>query len=70
MNILGNANAFLLKDSYSVLDISWNCQIAAFDVNRRSRRKVFCKNGVLRNFAKFTGKHLCQNLFFNKVPGL
>ena len=23
--------------------------------------------GVLRNFSKFTGKHLYQNLFFNKV---
>ena len=23
-----------------------------------------------RNFAKFTGKHLCQSLFFNKVAGL
>ena len=34
---------------------------------RSSRRKVFCKIGVLRNFAKFTGKHLCQSLFFNKV---
>ena len=22
---------------------------------------------VLRNFAKFTGKHLCQGLFFSKV---
>ena len=31
---------------------------------------VFCKKGVLRNFAKFTGKHLCQSLFFNKVAGL
>ena len=28
------------------------------------------KKGVLRNFAKFTGKHLCQSLFFNKVVGL
>ena len=37
----------------------------------RSRRpEVFCKKGVLRNFAKFTGKHLCQSLFFNKVAGL
>ena len=26
--------------------------------------------GVLRNFTKFTGKQLCQNLFFNKVAGL
>ena len=26
--------------------------------------------GVLRNFAKFTGKHLSQCIFFNKVAGL
>ena len=26
--------------------------------------------GVFRNFAKFTGKHLCQSLFYNKVAGL
>ena len=32
-----------------------------------SRQELFCKKGVLRNFAKFTGKHLCQNLFFSKV---
>ena len=28
------------------------------------------KKDVLRNFSKFTGKHLCQSLFFNKVAGL
>ena len=33
-------------------------------------RGVLLKKGVLRNFAKFTGKHLCQSLFFNKVAGL
>ena len=32
--------------------------------------EVFCKKGVLRNFTKFTGKYLCQRLFFNKVAGL
>ena len=32
-------------------------------------QKVFCKQGVLRNFAKFTGKHLCYSLFCNKVAG-
>ena len=37
---------------------------------RTSRLEVFCKKGVLRNFVKFTGKYLCQSLFFNKVPGL
>ena len=35
-----------------------------------SRPEVFCKKGVLRSFAKFTGKHLCQSLFFNKVSSL
>ena len=35
-----------------------------------SRPEVFCKKGVLRNFTKFTGKHLRQSLFFNKVAGL
>ena len=28
---------------------------------------MFCKKCVLRNLTKFTGKHLRQNLFFNKV---
>ena len=36
-------------------------------IYRSSRAEVFCKKGVLRNFEKFTGKHLCQGLFFNKV---
>ena len=27
------------------------------------------QEGVLRNFTKFTGKHLFQGLFFNKVTG-
>ena len=33
-------------------------------------RMCSVKKGVLGNFAKFTGKHLCQRLFFNKVAGL
>ena len=28
------------------------------------------KVSVLKNLAKFIGKHLCQSLFFNKVAGL
>ena len=28
------------------------------------------KKGFLKNFPKFTGKHLRQSLFFNKVVGL
>ena len=38
-------------------------------MNRSSRPEVFCKKGFLRNFIKFTGKHLCQSFFFNKAAG-
>ena len=40
------------------------------DKNRSSRPEVFCKKGVLGNFAKSTGKHLCQSLFLSKVADL
>ena len=38
--------------------------------NRSSHQRCSMKKGVLRNFTKFTGKQLCQSLFFNKVAGL
>ena len=38
-----------------------------YTTHRSSLPEVFCKKGVLINFTKFTGKHLCQSLFFNKV---
>ena len=31
---------------------------------------MFYKKGVIKYFAKFAEKHLCQSLFFNKVEGL
>ena len=34
--------------------------------SKNSRPEVFCRKGLLRNFAKFTGKHLCQSLFIKK----
>ena len=37
---------------------------------RSSHQRCSMRKGVLRNFTKFTGKHLCQNLFFNKFVGL
>ena len=36
---------------------------------RSSHLRCSVKKGVLRNFAKFTGKHLCQRFFFNKAAG-
>ena len=37
---------------------------------RSSHQSCFVRKGVLKNFKKFTGKHLCQSLFFNTVLGL
>ena len=37
---------------------------------RSSHWRCSVKKGVLKNFAKFTGKHLCRSLSFNKVAGL
>ena len=33
-------------------------------------RRCSVRKGVLRYFAKFTGKHLCQSLFFKKIADL
>ena len=38
-------------------------------LHKEAVAQVFWKKGVLRNFAKFTGKQLRQSLFFNKVAG-
>ena len=48
-------------------EFSTECKVSIFFKTYRSSRPVFCKKCVLRNFTKFTGKHLCQSLFFNKV---
>ena len=34
---------------------------------RSSHRRCSVRKDVPRNFAKFTGKHLCKSLLFNKV---
>ena len=56
------------------LKINWNLDRAPLmdsliSFHRSSHPGMFCKWVVLRNFVKFTGKHLCQSLFFNKVVG-
>ena len=37
---------------------------------KNSHRRCSIKKVVLKNFPKFTGKHLYQSLFFNKVAHL
>ena len=40
------------------------------DKPRSTHQMCSIEKGVLINFAKFTGKHLCQSLFLNKVEDL
>ena len=39
-------------------------------LSKSSHQGRSIKIGVLKDFSKFTGKHLSQSLFFNKVAGL
>ena len=43
-----------------------NLNLSSF---KSSHQRCSVKKGVLRSFATFTGKHLCQSLFFHKVAG-
>ena len=56
-------------------------RISVIFLEREKQKKIFIapevvvlrcsvKKDVLKNFTKFTGKHLCQSLSFNKVVGL
>ena len=42
---------------------------SAHCITRSSCPEGYCKKGLLKNFAKLTGKHLCQRVIFNKVAG-
>ena len=56
---LFNFNHLIFTISYDYENIT--------DLDEKQPLKMFCKKGVLINFAEFTGKYLCQSLFFNKV---
>ena len=57
-----------LNSIYCKLQQYIGFKVTNFDFSdRSSHQRCSIKKGVLRNFAKFTGKHLCQSLFFNKI---
>ena len=47
----------------------WLEKRTAIENFRSSHRRCSVRKGVFSNFAKFTGKHLRESLFFNKVAG-
>ena len=68
LNVKLNKNKGVLYCSSLVCQL---CHILTKGIFTRSNHlEVFCKTSVLKNFGKFTGKHLCKSLFFNKVADL
>ena len=71
-----NSENFWRKSLLLTIDLSFffrNSKLRsgmASSINRSSQRRCSLRKGVLRNFAKFTGKQPYQSLFFNKVAGL
>ena len=52
------------KDNFTVVTPHW------VSFCRSNHWRFTVGNAVFRNFSKFTGKRLCQGLFFNEVAGL
>ena len=51
-------------------DVSSELSCFSGTLFRSSHQRCSMKKGVRENFAKFTGKHLCQSLFVNKAATL
>ena len=60
----GNSLSFTFYSYSNFSDLEY------FSYSQNNHRRCSVKKGVLRNFAKYTGKHLCQSLLFNKVAGM
>ena len=66
---LGSPLSFLtiLKFSQDVYRTIINVGLLYTSGKKQQPLKVFCETAVLKNFTKFTGKHLYRSLFLNKV---
>ena len=58
---------FVLHDRRIQRALSMTAIYKYVNQGRSGLPEVFCKNGALRNFAKFAGKHLCQSHFLIKL---
>ena len=61
-----NTNVLYFLTQMRHLKCIYSTRCGLQTIFRSSGPEVFCKKDVLRNFAKFLGKHLCQSLLFNK----
>ena len=63
--IINSRKPVTISPKSFILDV-----VSVLNNARSSRPEMFWKEVVLENFAKFTGKQLCQSSSFNKVGGL
>ena len=67
--ILQLVHEILVLRRCSMKEVPWKTQNSQINT-RSSHPEMFCqKKDVVRNFAKFTEKHFCRSLFFNRVAG-
>ena len=74
---IGNLKGLLWKGNFSHNNYSgtnsnnlWGMPLSysySVELHRSNHRKCSKKESVLKNFAKFTGKYLCQSIFFNFI---
>ena len=66
-SILLKTNLFQIKRVYAVA-VSFEMQPSTHWVEHllEAATEVFCKKAILKNFAIFTGKHLCYRLFLKQ----
>ena len=70
MTMIGVVFFKIMNENY-FNDFDAITRFQAYQAQRRYKKLfLFCKKVVFRNFTKFTGKHLRQSLFSNKVAGL
>ena len=66
-----NVSCYILLLTWTFKKLSENFTFKyKYQVSVKQPPEMFYKKSVLRNSTKFTGKHLCQSLFFNKVADL
>ena len=61
IKVSGKQSSFFYHNMCCLIEESYSYIV------RSSHNRCSIKKGVLKNFAKFTGKHLLQSLFFSKV---
>ena len=63
---------FSFRDQFFLCYKTFDLNTWRNELNLEKQTKIYTKfkKGVLRHFAQFTGKHLCQSFFFNKLAAL